>query len=129
MAVISAMVATTAYAELAPEVYIELQSKAPEVLKIRVDAVASSPEGLFKRSKWTENVTATVVDIVRTRSGLKKGDTIHLEYTRIIPEKGWVGPAPAPQLMKGREYMAFLSKTEAGSFSLAARGLSFVKVE
>lgn len=112
-------------AELPPNVYIELRKKAPEVLRIRTDEVISKPAGILDRSNWTETVSATVLEVTRSESGVKKGDVISIVYGRQVPKEGWVGPAPAQQLAKGKEYTAFLAKNEGGGFSIAARGMSF----
>lgn len=119
----------SAWAELPPSVYINLQKKAAEVLRIRTDEVVSKPKSFFDRSSYTETVTATVLEVSRSQSGTKKGDVITIVYQRLVPRNGWVGPAPAPQLRKGEAYDAFLAKGDEGAFSLAARGMSFRKLE
>lgn len=117
--------ASVASAELPPTVYKDLQAKAPEVLRIQVEAVDSKPKGFFDRSEWTETVTASVTGVVRSKSGVKTGDTITIVYSRLAPKGGWVGPTPPPQLAPGKSHTAFLAKSDAGTFSLAARGMSF----
>lgn len=112
-------------AELPPQVYAEQQRKAGEVLMIRADEVNSKAKGLFDRSSYTETVTATVLGVTRSQSGVKKGDVIKIQYQRLVPKAGWVGPGPVPQLRKSGEYTAFLAKGEDGIFSLAAQGKSF----
>ncbi|MBX3740120.1 MAG: hypothetical protein KF712_03960 [Akkermansiaceae bacterium] len=121
-------VAAPLRAELAPEVYIELQNKAAEVLEIRVDEVESKPKGLLDRSSYTETVKATVTGVTRTLSGAKKGDAITIIYHRPVPAKGWVGASPPPQLKQGRAYTAWLAKGEGGTFSISARGMSFTRM-
>lgn len=116
-------------AELPPQVYIELQSKAGEILKIHADEVISKPKGLLDKSSYTETVKATVVEVIRSASGVRKGDVITIVYQRLVPEEGMAGPSPAPQLKQGQEYSAYLGKGEDGNFSLAARGMSFTKMK
>jgi len=115
-------------AELPPQVYVEQQRKAGEVLKIRADEVLSKAKGWFDRSSYTETVTATVLGVSRSQSGVKKSDVITIRYQRSVPKAGWVGPSPAPKLDKGTEYTAYLAKDESGIFSLSAQGMSFSKI-
>lgn len=121
-------VAAPLRAELAPEVYIELQNKAAEVLEIRVDEVESKPKGLLDRSSYTETVKATVTGVTRTLSGAKKGDAITIIYQRLVPGRGWTGASPPPQLKQGRAYTAWLAKNVDGTFGISARGMSFTKM-
>lgn len=116
-------------AELPPQVYMDLQKKAEEVMEIRADEVISKPKGLLDRSSYTETVKATVIEVTRSRSGVKKGDVITIIYQRQGLTDGRVGPSPAPQLKQGAQYPAFLVKGEDGNFSVAARGMSFSKME
>jgi hypothetical protein len=116
------------YTELPPTVYRELQKEAPEVLEIKVTDVKSTKHaGDNLGTNWTETVTASVVKVVRSKSGCKVGDSVEIRYERLEPAPGWVGPSPAPQLTKGWEGPAFLTKSEDDSFSIAARGFSFQK--
>lgn len=117
-----------AAAELPPQVYADLQAKAGEVLKIRVDEVTSKPKGFFDHSSWNESVKATVLEVARSHAGTRNGDVISLNYQRLSPKAGWVGPSPPPRLVKGREYMAYLARNGEG-FTLAARGMSFTAVK
>lgn len=118
----------TSKAELPPQVYAEQQRKAGEVLKIRSDEVVSKAKGFFDRSSYTETVTATVLEVSRSQSKVKKGDVITIRYERLVPKAGWVGPSPAPKLEKGGQYTAYLGKGEDGTFSLSAQGMSFAKI-
>lgn len=129
----SLLVSTVVHAELPPQVYEELREKAPEFLKIEVlsskqevDVDASPPP---KGSKLLLiHLTATVLEVDRSKSNLKKGDVISIDYTRTERPKGtgWVGPSEIPILAKGEVTDAYLSKTEkTGAYSPAARGQSF----
>lgn len=123
------LVVAVAKGELPPEVYRDLQQEAEEELRVQVWKVTSKPAGIFDRSHWTETVEATVVEVVRSKSGVKKGDVISIIYGRQVPKKGWVGPSPPPQLKEGGEYPAFLKRDEGQRFSIAARGMSFSRLE
>ena len=114
-----------ARAELPPTVYQDLQKKAPEVLKIRADEVISKPAGILDRSNWSEIINATVIEVIRSTTGVKAGAKITISYDRQVFENGRVGPSPPPQLKKGEEYTAFLAKSDGGQFSIVARGMSF----
>ena len=119
----------TAKAELPPTAYEQFQADAPEVFQIKVDQVSSKFPGAFDRSKRIESVQATVVKVVRSKSGTKQGDKITLRYERLIPKDGWTGPSPAPALEQGKEYPAYLSKSTDGTFELGAMGKSFETVK
>lgn len=119
----------TANAELPPTAYEQFQADAPEVFQIKIDQVSSKYPGVFDHSKRIETVQASVVKVVRSKSGTKAGDKITLRYERIIPKDGWAGPSPAPALEEGREYPAYLSKSTDGTFELAAKGKSFETVK
>ncbi|MFT4176172.1 MAG: hypothetical protein QM627_05910 [Luteolibacter sp.] len=120
---------TVAKGELSPEVYRDLQKEAEEELRIKVSKVTSKPAGIFDRSNWTETIEATVVEVVRSKSGVKKGEVISIVYHRLVPKKGWVGPSPPPRLKEGNEYPAFLKRDEGQRFSIAARGMSFTRIK
>jgi predicted secreted protein len=120
---------SAAKAELPPTAYEQLQLDATEVFQIKVDQVSSKFPSLLDRSKRIETVQASVVKVVRSKSGTKKGDKITLRYERIIPKGGWAGPSPAPALEQGKEYPAYLSKSDDGTFGLGAKGKSFETVK
>ncbi|MGJ8643621.1 MAG: hypothetical protein ACSHX9_09455 [Luteolibacter sp.] len=115
-----------AFAELPPKVYEEMQKKASESLKIRVDKVTSEKLGLLDFSgNRNQTVEATVIFVTRTGSGLKSGDVIVIQYLARKPDEKIAGPRPIPKLQEGKEYPAWLSKAEAGHYEPAARGFSF----
>jgi hypothetical protein len=118
----------TARAELPPSAYEQFQAAAPEVFQIKVEKV-SRIFPVFDRSKRIESLQATVVKVVRSKSGTKQGDKITLRYERLIPKDGWAGPSPAPALERGKEYPAYLSKSDDGTFQLGAQGKSFETVK
>ncbi|QIF00974.1 hypothetical protein [Roseimicrobium sp. ORNL1] len=119
----------TAKAELPPSAYEQFQADTPEVFQIEVDKVSSKFPGVFDRSKRIETVQATVLKVVRSKSGTKQGDKITVRYERLLPKDGWVGPSPAPALEQGKKYPAYLSKSDDGTFGLGARGKSFETVK
>jgi hypothetical protein len=116
-------------AELPPQAYIEQQQKAGEELRIRVDDLASVSKGLFNRSSFTDTVKATVLEVVRSKSGVKKDDVISITYQRLVPDNSRAGPSPVPKLKEGNEYTAFLTKGADGKFTIAAQGMSFSKMK
>jgi hypothetical protein len=119
----------TVKAELPPSAYEQFQADAPEVFQIKVDQVSTKFPGVFDRSKRIDTVQATILKVVRSKSGAKEGEKITLRYERIIPKDGWAGPSPAPLLKKGMEYPAYLSKSDDGTFGLGAKGKSFETVK
>lgn len=117
-------------AELPPEVYEEMQGKASEALKIRVNKVSSERLGLLDFSgDRRQTVEATVISVTRTRSGLKAGDVIVIRYIARNPDEKMAGPSPIPRLKEGKEYPAWLSWAKAGHYETAARGYSFSTVK
>lgn len=111
-------------AEIAPEYYAEMQEDAPEYVVIEPTDVRTGI-ALFGRSKPV-TVTARVVAVYRTVTGITVGDTITIRYEHFNPRRGWVGPRPIPILRTETRYPAFLSwdGTDA-TFRPAAMGASF----
>jgi hypothetical protein len=109
-----------AQAELAPQVYKDMQSRAPEFLEIQVLSVTTAAAS----DEIRVDVEARVIDVRRSKSGLKAGDVIRIEYTRTT--KLLAGPSPAPVLQKGKKYPAFLSQAVTkNDYRPAALGRSF----
>lgn len=129
VALIAVLITGKAVAELPPEVYEELQGKASEAVVIRVEKVISERLGTLDFSgDRKQTVSAKVVSVTRTDSGLKAGDAIVIRYVSKKLAKGMAGPSPIPRLGEGREYPAWLSKSAEGHFVPAARGYSFSEV-
>jgi len=130
-------VCARAGAELPPQVYAEMQEKAPEFLKIEVltatQDVVTNNDAKPKGSKTVLiQATAKVIDVERSQSKLKDGDIIKIAYTRTERPVGigWVGPSEPPILKKGETTEAFLSKSHTDeTYGLAARGMSFRSME
>lgn len=116
-------------AELPPQYYREMQEKAAERLKIRVTGV--SRDWYFWRNERKVSVSAEVVNVVRSASGIGKGDIVSFEYTIFSPPShGWVGPRPMPLLAAGAEYDFFgerqgVAKDKGIVLTPTARGYSF----
>src|SRR5437762_8498660 len=109
------VVITTAlgtHAELPPSVYKDLQDKSPEALTIKVESVriSTTDEPRFKRLDIMAE--ARVETVIRSASGLKPGDAIHISYVRLDHKQPLAGPSEPDILQKGRSYPAFLVKAE-----------------
>ncbi|HEY1188048.1 MAG TPA: hypothetical protein VGE74_10350 [Gemmata sp.] len=98
-----------------PGTYDKLRAGAEEAVTIQVVTVVSGANG-------DVGVQAKVLGVERSKSGLKKGDTVSIKYT--VPAKGTVGPTPVPVLEKDEVYPAFLNK-KGDEFAPAAYGSSF----
>ncbi len=122
------LLVSSLHAELAPETYLEMQSKAPEAVRIRVEEIRSTRDGFLGLSgKRNETVTATVISVTRSMSALEEGDRIIIRYSH-GKQKG-AGASPVPRLKKGATYPAWLSKNGNGYFKPAAGGFSFSLVD
>ncbi|MFD2255320.1 hypothetical protein ACFSSA_01410 [Luteolibacter algae] len=114
-------------AELAPEAYRKMQLSSPEALTIQVVDITSTRTGLFDFSgDRAQEVTAKIIKVERTITGLKIGDHIVIRYISENPGRKIAGPGPIAKLEKGRIYPAWL-EISAGktSYSPAARRASF----
>jgi len=111
-------------AEIAPEHYARMQDAAPEYVTIEPAAVRKGV-ALFSRTRPVR-VTAVVVAVSRSATGIAVGDSITIRYEHFTPPRGWVGPRPIPILQTGARYPAYLAwdATES-AFRPAARGASF----
>jgi hypothetical protein len=128
----SLMVTVKSYAELPPSYYLELQNKASEYLKIEVIAAQKeNSENSDSKDKSSESITnveleAKVLEVSRSKSGLKPGDRIKIKYSHTTHRPGWAGPGEIPVLEAGNVRSAFLSKVESKDFyEPAAKGKSF----
>ena len=136
------LLAAGARAEMPPQAYAEMQEKAPEFLKIEVlsstkeSGAAENTINLEDLKKGVKSfhihLTAKVLEVERSASGVKTGDVIKIDYTRTERPKGtgWVGPSEIPVLKKGDVTEAYLDENKKlNSFSPAARGRSFHTME
>jgi hypothetical protein len=127
------LIAAVASAELPPEVYEELQRKAPEVLFIEVTSVdvdrqIKKPSGC----SWLEfevvrnvELEARVIRVVRSAAGVRPGTVIRVEYPSNNRCEGYNGPRSIELLRKGERVNAFLVRGDRGVFVPAARGATF----
>ena len=117
-------------AELPPEVYRDMQAKSPERLKIRVKSVKTEERDEAERKLISVTAEAEVLEVGRTASELKPGQTIRIRYTHTEYKQPIAGPSQVPVLREGETYPAFLGKNKEGdTYSPAAGGYSFEVVE
>jgi hypothetical protein len=129
------MTATVVLAELPPDVYKDMQRKAPEVLYIQVSSVQvhrtfAKPLGCaffdFEVIRQVK-VEARVLRVVRSESRVHADDIIEVEYSSISRCSGWDGPRSIPMLASGDRVYAFLARRgRTTSFEPAARSATFV---
>jgi hypothetical protein len=125
MVVLFLLIATTLFAEIAPEEYEKMKRNSTEQLELLIRTVKRSG-GLFSRNIEVK-VKATVTAVHQSLSRLSVGDSITITYEIYKPPRvGWVGPRPIPLLKKGEELPAFLFyDQESKTYIPAARGASF----
>jgi hypothetical protein len=128
------VLAMSVLADLSPDVYKDLQRKAPEALAIQVSSVdvrrsfaKPSSCGFFDFEVIRNvKVEARVVRVVRSETGVHPGDVVEIEYSSISRCSGWNGPRSIPLLRKGDVVYAFLARRgRTTSFEPAARGATF----
>ncbi len=116
-----------ARADLPPWAYARMQEAAPEVLTIEVKSVRTGICFL-----WCDGpkviLTARVLEVTRSASGLTPGDDIAIRYRRVELPNGWSGPRPIPVPSAGDRLPAWLV-AEAGHYTPAAEGFSFERVD
>lgn len=105
-------------AELPPQYYDELQNNSPEVLQIYI-------EDIQKLNSEDLRVEAKIKYVKKSEQGLKKGDAIVINYTRIKRPYGAVGPSNPLLVKKDHLYTAYLRCDANRSCEIAARGKSF----
>ncbi|HEY9282817.1 MAG TPA: hypothetical protein VIP46_05135 [Pyrinomonadaceae bacterium] len=117
-------------AELPPYVYKDMQAKSPERLTIRVKSVRTEERDESERKLVAVTAEAEVVEVARTASELKPGQTIRIRYTHTDYKQPMAGPSQVPILREGETYPAFLRKNKEGdTYAPAAGGYSFEVVE
>jgi hypothetical protein len=123
-------------AELPPDVYRDLQARAPEVLVIAVQDVRTQET----RESWGRRlhvtVTAKVRQVQRSRTKLKPGQSIFIRYTHDRYNEPVAGPGQVPVLRKGQTCPAFLrysgqakGKAKRSYYGVAAGGYSFERMD
>ena len=116
----------SALAELPPYVYKDMQAKSPERLTIKVKSVKTQERDESERKLIAVTAEAEVVEVGRTASELKPGQTIRIHYTHAQYKQPIAGPSEVPILREGETYPAFLSKNkDDDTYSPAAGGYSF----
>lgn len=111
---------------LSPSAYVALQEKAGEVLEIEVLRVEVEP-GEELREELVR-VTAAVVAVERSTSGVQKGDFIQISYSVRSGDNGQPLPAEIPVLKDGQRTIAFLQVEDGRAyFSPAAGAMSFAR--
>ena len=128
------ILATAVLADLSPDVYKDLQRKAPEALSIQVSSV-DVHRSFAKPSSCSffdfevirkVKVEARVLRVVRSGTGVRPGDVIEIEYSSISRCSDWNGLRSMQLLRKGDLVFAFLSRRgRTASFEPAARGATF----
>jgi membrane-associated protease RseP (regulator of RpoE activity) len=115
------------HAELPPGAYEELLKNAEEVLELKITKVTQTDESSADTMRFV--CDATVVGVDRSKSGIKRGDTIQFDsyyVTEAVRQRGWAGPRIPPRLSAGQTWKVSLNPGEAGKpFELAAYGRSF----
>ena len=125
-AALLACLPVSVFAELPPYVYRDMQAKSPERLTIRVKTVKTEERDEAERKLVAVTAEAEVVEVARTASGLKPGQTIRIRYTHAEYKQPIAGPSEVPILREGETYPAFLSKNKEGdTYAPAAGGYSF----
>lgn len=117
LVLVTVFFAATAHAELPAAAYDSLRKEANEALIIEVTNVQTNNDG----STTLVRLQANILHVERSRTGLKKGEVVTIEYAHT---PGRIGPRPVPVLEKG-VYPAFLHRGNGSSLNPAAHGLSF----
>ncbi|MEA2416766.1 MAG: hypothetical protein QOI58_3423 [Thermoanaerobaculia bacterium] len=128
------ILATAVLADLSPDVYKDLQRKAPEVLYIQVSSVhvhrrfaKPSSCSFFDFEVIREvRVAARVLRVVRSGTGVRAGDVIEIDYASVSSCSGLNGPRSIQMLRNGDRVYVFLVRSgRTKSFEPAARGATF----
>ena len=126
---LSLLKVSTLSAVLHPSVHYKEQEKATEALTIKITSRKSTPHPLPKyRKSHMERLEATVISVTRSKSKLKKGDTIVITYLHKIPDEFTSCLSNIPIVEVGTTYPAWFTKSEKGTFSPAAQRYSFKSI-
>jgi hypothetical protein len=112
-------------AELPPDVYKADQEKSPEALTIAVTRVKIQKTKESRGTRSNITAEAKVLEVKRSASKLRVGDTVRISYSHFRHDQPIAGPSEPDVLQKGRTYPAFLQKSAAGRYTPAARGYTF----
>jgi len=117
-------------AELPPYVYKERQQQAPESLIIKVLSVKMRETDEPRGKSIDISVEAQVEQVNRTKTGLKAGDAIRINYVHSQHKVPLPGPSEVPILRQGQVYPAYLMKEAKGKeYAPAAGGYSFTEMK
>ena len=111
---------------LPPGSYEKLKAEAQEKLKIKIVAVEKKAQG---DRRLEVLFAAEVLEVERTQTGLKPGDTIEIQSYRWT--KSYAGPKNPPLLPVGWVGIAYLNQVKGDAtdaakiYTLAAYGASF----
>lgn len=96
-------------AEKSPEAYGKMQREAAEALRIKVRTIRTdeTDESYGKRIEVT--VEAVVEKVVRSRTALRTGDLIRIQYVHTRNKEVREGAGEVPILVKGKTYPAYLT--------------------
>lgn len=113
--------------ELPPDAYEKMQEEAAEALEVQITSVKTMA------GKNDSHVTAEakILGVQRSMAGLKKDETLVIEYGIFDVSKkgrGWAGPGSPPLVKKGGEYTVFLKASKGKSYEIAAMSRSFLAV-
>jgi hypothetical protein len=121
---------TVSLAELPPFVYKGRQQQASESLIIKVGSVKMRETDERQRKRIDVSVEAKVEQVNRTKTGLRAGDVIRINYVQSQHKVPLVGPSEVPILKEGQVYPAYLMKEEKGKeYTPAAGGYSFTEMK
>ncbi len=115
-------------AELPPDAYERMQADADEAIEVEITSVRTKAGGAEYSQVTTE---AKVLGVQRSKSGLKKDESIVIEYDIFDVAKkkpGWAGPSSPTLVKKSGSYMAFLKATKGKPYAIAAMGRSFLAI-
>jgi len=120
--------------EISPWAVAEMQEQSKEYLEIEVFSVNKIN---YNERQIDVEIYATILNVIRTDSDLKNGDSIIVKYVgdktpEIDKESGEIlenaGPAPVPILVENKKYRAFLTLNEDNYYSPSVEGYSFIEI-
>ncbi len=120
--VIAMAIVTTSFAELPPGSYDKMRVDADSAVTILVTSLKATDAHDGKEVVFE----AKVLGVERSKSGIKKGDSIKVGYFARDPGKPIAGPRPIPILERDSVHPAFLERdAHPGVYKPAAHGESF----
>jgi hypothetical protein len=113
-----------AFGALSPSFYQSLKRKSPEIVHVHVARVAQYH---YAHGRLHIKARAKVLDVIRTRSHLRRGQWITIRYiTRAHLPVGMLGAAPIPILKRNHTYRVYIKRERRSRYySLAAGSESF----